>query len=432
MPGHRGKPKRHKAHLTAMMAAVVMINDSGCSNKHLIYQNNMDDDDLIFKVTKTLATENLKGISEHDLHQYYRQHQGYCLYSGTGKSHVECVITTLMNGLNDQRATYLTKGQCEIWKKNAQKDADIGARLFKRKDGLVEILDVYPGSPAYNSGLSAGDIILTINKENATQRYSMKHIIKELIRGKAGSDITLTIRKNNKKQNITLTRQCIKTTPLKHWVDDNILNIVVYEFNKETEKQFYQALTAAKQPFKGIIIDLRNNPGGLFQAAVNIADFLLPEGSTIINRKEKQQANKTTFRQYRSQKKDLSEASPLVVLVNKETKSAAELLAGALQSNNRATIIGTNSYGKGTVQKIIPVGGDFGAIKLTVAEYELPTGKPVEGIGIKPDLIATETAKQTLKAIDYLKGSVIIAAADLSLGIGGIKRKKIIPLPHSQ
>jgi carboxyl-terminal processing protease len=212
----------------------------------------------------------------------------------------------------------------------------------------------------------------------------------ELMRGPVGSNIELTVRRKGVKKAITfnLTREIIQIQSVKsEIINDNIGYIRLTSFNENSGKQIKKRIKELdkNKNLVGYIFDLRNNPGGLLSQAIKIADFFLENGEIVSTKSRKKSENRKWF----AKKGDLTEGKPLIVLINYGSASASEIVAGALKDHKRAIIIGENSYGKGSVQSIIPL-ENKGAIRLTIAKYYLPSGKSISEIGVSPDIEVNE------------------------------------------
>ena len=276
------------------------------------------------------------------------------------------------------------------------------------KDGALTVISPIEGTPADKAGIKSGDIILKINDE-ATLGINLNDAVDKM-RGKPKTQITLTIfRKGATKPfDVTLTRDIIKVESVyaKLIEDENILYLRVTNFDKNVVDMTSKELK--KHPnVKGVILDLRNNPGGLLDASVFVSDAFLDKGQKIVSIKGK---NGILMKEYKAMNdQDLIPGLPMVVLINEGSASASEIVAGALQDNGRAIILGKQSFGKGSVQSIIPL-TNGGGIKLTIAKYYTPNDISIQAEGIKPDievglakLETIDTSKWTTKEND-LKG----------------------------
>ena len=247
------------------------------------------------------------------------------------------------------------------------------------KDGSVSIISVMEGTPGESAGLRAGDEIVAVDGTPVTE-YQPEEVAMH-IRGEVGTDVTLTIRRAGEEdKDYTLTRDSIEMkTVAGKMLADGMGYIRIGTFSEHTGREFASALQELEgQGMQGLILDLRENPGGLIKSCVEVADHVVPKG-TVVSVIEKNGKKET----YES---DLAESKyPIVVLIDGNSASAAEILAGALQDTGAATLVGTKSYGKGSVQVVVPMHHDD-ALKLTIAKYYTPSGRCIDGIGIEPDV----------------------------------------------
>ena len=263
----------------------------------------------------------------------------------------------------------------------------IGAELGIKNNRLTVIAPL-PDSPAERAGLRAGDAVVSINKKDASS-MSLDEAVAE-IRGKRGTSVQLTIyhMDSNDVKTISIQRATIvvPTVVVKYVGDIAVLSL--YNFNAESEKQFVQKITEVKKHgVTGLVLDLRNNPGGFLDKAVSIASAWLDKGQNVVS--EVSQDEHTTDA-YPAIKQVAAPAVPLVILVNEGTASAAEILAGALQDYGKATLIGTKTYGKGSVQEVKDL-PDGSAVKITISQWVTPKGRFINEVGITPDMVVPMT-----------------------------------------
>ena len=253
--------------------------------------------------------------------------------------------------------------------------------------GVVKVISPIDDTPAARAGIKAGDYIVKINKEQV-QGKSLLEAVK-LMRGPVGTSINLTIRRKNVKKPIefTITRKIIEVQSVSSKVtgdQENLGYIRLKSFNENSDKQFLKSVKDfEKNPkIKGYILDLRNNPGGLLTQAINITDFFLDDGEIVSTKGRKVSETRKFF----ARRGDEVKGKPIVVLINNGSASASEIFAGALKDHKRAIILGENSYGKGSVQSIIPL-KNGGGMRLTISKYYLPSGKSISEVGITPDIL---------------------------------------------
>ena len=257
--------------------------------------------------------------------------------------------------------------------------------------GVVKVISPIDDTPASRAGIKAGDYIVKIGKKQVQGKSLMEAV--KLMRGPVGSSIDLTVRRKNVKKPLEfkITRKIIEVQSVSAEViskDNNLGYIRLKSFNENSDKQFLKSLKEfEKNPqIKGYVVDLRNNPGGLLTKAINITDFFLDDGE-IVSTKGR---NISETRKFFARRGDEINGKPLVVLINNGSASASEILAGALKDHKRAIILGENSYGKGSVQSIIPL-RNGGGIRLTISKYYLPSGKSISEVGVTPDIFVEET-----------------------------------------
>ncbi len=250
--------------------------------------------------------------------------------------------------------------------------------------GVVKVISPIDGSPAAKVGVKAGDYIVKIN-DIQVQGKTLTEAV-NLMRGPVGSDIEITVRRIGKKKAIifTITRDIVKIESVKsRYINDNIGYIRLTSFNENSADQIKSQIKKLnkKKNINAYILDLRNNPGGLLTQAVKITDFFLKKGEIVSTKGRKKRENKKWF----AKTGDLINGKTLVILINYGSASASEIVAGALKDHKRAIIIGENSFGKGSVQSIMPL-KNKGAIRLTISKYYLPSGKSISEVGITPDI----------------------------------------------
>ena len=278
--------------------------------------------------------------------------------------------------------------------------------------GVVKVISPIDNSPASRIGIKAGDYIVKIN-EIQVQGKSLTEAV-DLMRGAVGTDIEITVRRAGEKKAIifNITREIIKIESVKsRIIDDKIGYLRLTSFNENSSEQVKNKIKEIKKDkkIKGYILDLRNNPGGLLSQAIRISDFFLDYGEIVSTKSRKRSENRKWF----SKKGDLIDGKTLIVLINYGSASASEIVAGALKEHKRAILIGENSYGKGSVQSIIPL-KNKGAIRLTISKYYLPSGESISEVGVTPDIeieessdgfaINTDTDNQLNFALKLLNG----------------------------
>ena len=280
------------------------------------------------------------------------------------------------------------------------------------ESGVVKVISPIDDTPASRAGIKAGDYIVKIN-DVQVQGKSLSEAV-DLMRGPVGSGIELTIRRRGERKALifNVVREIIQIQSVKADIlEKSIGYLRLTSFNENSGKQIEREIKKLEKnkDVKSYILDLRNNPGGLLSQAIKISDFFLENGEIVSTKSRKPSENRKWF----AKKGDLTNGKVLIVLINYGSASASEIVAGALKDHKRAILLGENSYGKGSVQSIIPLKND-GAIRLTVAKYYLPSGKSISEVGVSPDIeideendefrIKTETDNQLEYAIKLLKG----------------------------
>ena len=329
----------------------------------------------------------------------------------SSKELIESAIEGMLGSL-DPHSTFLNNQELNELK--VQTKGEFGGLGIEvgMEAGVVKVISPLDNSPAERVGVKAGDYIVKINNTQV-QGKSLAEAV-ELMRGPVGTDINITVRRRGEKKalNFKITREIIEIKSVKsNIIDDEVGYIRLTSFNENSSDQIKKNIKNFKKEkkIKKFILDLRNNPGGLLSQAVKISDFFLEHGEIVSTKGRKKIEN----RKYFAKKGDLINGETLVVLINYGSASASEIVAGALQDHKRAILVGESSYGKGSVQSIIPL-NNKGAIRLTISKYYLPSGKSISEVGVTPDIeiaegsdefrINTETDNQLKFAVKLLNG----------------------------
>jgi len=256
--------------------------------------------------------------------------------------------------------------------------------------GVVKVISPIDDTPAAKAGIKAGDYIVKIGNEQV-QGKSLLEAVK-LMRGPVGTSIDLTIRRKNVKKPLEfkIARKIIEVQSVSSQIigkEKNLGYIRLKSFNENSDNQFLKSIKKFEKKFKlkGYVFDLRNNPGGLLTQAINITDFFLDDGEIVSTRGRKVSETRKFF----ARKGDEVKGKPIIILINNGSASASEIFAGALKDHKRAIILGENSYGKGSVQSIIPL-RNGGGMRLTISKYYLPSGKSISEVGVTPDIVVEE------------------------------------------
>ncbi len=309
----------------------------------------------------------------------------------TSKDLIESAIEGMLSSL-DPHSTYLNYDELNELK--VQTKGEFGGLGIEvtLENGFVKVIAPIDDTPAAKAGIKSGDLITHLDDEPVLGMTLSEAVT--IMRGKVGSRIKLTVNRNeNENLDIIITRAIIQLKAVKAKIEDNIGYIRVSSFNQKVDRQIIESINNFNnEKLIGYVLDLRNNPGGLLDQAVNVTDIFLERGEIVSTRGK----NGKQGSRYNAVKKDLTNGLPLVVLINQGSASASEIVAGALQDHKRAIIMGTKSFGKGSVQTIIPSGEDV-AIKLTTAKYYTPSGRSIQKTGIDPDILVEQVE---LKKVD--------------------------------
>mgnify|MGYP006087022139 CR=1 FL=1 len=324
---------------------------------------------------------------------------------------MDSAINGLLQSLDPYSAYMSPESFGEMQTETSGKFGGLGIEVGMEA-GVVKIISPIDDTPASKAGLKAGDYIVKIN-DVQVQGKSLTEAV-ELMRGLVGTSIKITVRRRGVKKALifNITREIIQVQSVKSKIiENNIAYIRLTSFNENSSEQIKQNIKDSKKNknLKGYILDLRNNPGGLLSQAIRITDFFLENGEIVSTKSRKESENRKWF----AKKGDLTGGKTIIVLINYGSASASEIVAGALKDHKRAIIVGENSYGKGSVQSIIPL-KNKGAIRLTIAKYYLPSGKSISEVGVTPDIevneesekfmINTETDNQLNFAVKLLNG----------------------------
>ena len=300
---------------------------------------------------------------------------------------MDAAINGLLQSL-DPYSAYMTPESFEgMQTETSGKFGGLGIEVGM-ESGVIKVISPIDNTPASKAGLKAGDYIVKINNAQVQGKSLMEAV--DLMRGPVGSSIEITVRRRGVKKALifNITREIIQVQSVKsELIDNNIGYIRLTSFNENSSKQIKEKVNKLIKikDLKGFILDLRNNPGGLLSQAIKISDFFLENGEIVSTKSRKVSENRKWF----AKKGDITNGKTLIVLINYGSASASEIVAGALKDHKRAIILGENSYGKGSVQSIIPL-KNRGAIRLTIAKYYLPSGKSISEVGVTPDIEVVE------------------------------------------
>jgi len=333
----------------------------------------------------------------------------------TDEELIEAAITGMLSSL-DPHSNYLNaKNFKEMQVQTRGSFGGLGIEVTM-EGGLVKVVSPIDDTPASRAGIEPGDLVSHLDGTPVLGLTLSQAV--EKMRGPVGADIVLTIRRAHLQQpfDLTITRAIVKIRSVRSRLEDNIGYLRITSFNERTDagvkkamKEFHEKLGDKLQ---GIVLDLRNNPGGLLDQAIAVSDAFLDKGEVVSTRSREAEDTQ----RFNARPGDLAKGLPLVVLINAGSASASEIVAGALQDHKRAIILGTKSFGKGSVQTIVPLRG-HGAMRLTTARYYTPSGRSIQAVGIEPDIKVAqariETVEQGARRREAdLKGALINGMSD--------------------
>ncbi len=327
---------------------------------------------------------------------------------------IETAINGMLAGLDPHSSYMDAKSFRDMQVQTRGEFGGLGIEVTM-EDGLIKVVSPIDDTPAAKAGVLANDLITKLD-DDQVQGLTLNQAV-EKMRGPVNTKIRLTIMRkgSDKPVELTLTRDVIRVRAVKSKVDgDDIGYIRMTQFNEQTTDGLKKALTEIKakvadDKLKGYILDLRNNPGGLLDQAISVSDAFLDKGEIVSTRGR----NAEETQRFNARSGDLTDHKPVIVLINGGSASASEIVAGALQDHKRATLIGTRSFGKGSVQSIIHMGAN-GGIKLTTARYYTPSNRSIQAAGIQPDIIIKENVPA-----EFMGRDEILGEAGLEGQIGG-------------
>ncbi|KZB56778.1 S41 family peptidase [Thalassospira xiamenensis] len=312
------------------------------------------------------------------------------------KQLIEAAINGMLTSL-DPHSSYLNMDNFEEMQVDTRGEfGGLGIEVTM-EEGFVKVISPIYDTPAEKAGLQPGDYITHIDG-TPIRGLGLNEAV-EMMRGKVNTDIRLTIMRKGEAApfDVTLTRAVIKIQSVRSEAKDDVGYIRITKFNEQTYSGLQRAITDMRDQIgpemKGLVIDLRNNPGGLLDQAISVSDAFLDKGEIVSTRPR----DTENTERYNARPGDLADGLPMIVLVNDGSASASEIVAGALQDHRRAVIMGTRSFGKGSVQTILPMPGNV-ALRLTTARYYTPSGKSIQEVGIVPDIIVPQARVESIEA----------------------------------
>jgi carboxyl-terminal processing protease len=317
---------------------------------------------------------------------------------------VESAINGMLAGLDPHSSYMDAKSFRDMQIQTRGEFGGLGIEVTM-EDGLIKVVSPIDETPAAKAGILANDIISHIDDE-PVQGLTLNQAVDKM-RGPVNTKIKLRVMRKgqDKPLDMSLTREVIRVRSARwHLEGDDVIYVKLSQFNEQTTDGLKKALTELSQQtgdkLKGVILDLRNNPGGLLDQAISVSDAFLEKGEIVSTRGR----NAEETQRFNARPGDLAKGKPVIVLVNGGAASASEIVAGALQDHKRATIMGTRSFGKGSVQTIIPLGSGNGALRLTTARYFTPSGRSIQAKGIVPEIVVEQDVPDELKARTDTRG----------------------------
>ncbi|MCF3595206.1 S41 family peptidase [Rhodobacteraceae bacterium LMO-12] len=319
---------------------------------------------------------------------------------------IEAAINGMLTSL-DPHSSYLSPDDAEDMRVQTRGEfGGLGIEVTQ-EEGFVKVVSPIDGTPADQAGVEAGDFITHVDGESVLGLTLNEAV--ELMRGQVGSEIVITIAREGTDEpfDISIIRDTIKLTAVRTRTEGKSVVLRVTTFNDQTYPNLAEGLAKQVEEAGGIdningfILDLRNNPGGLLTQAIKVSDAFLESGEIVSTRGR----NPVDGDRYNAQPGDLAQSKPLVVLINGGSASASEIVAGALQDHRRAIVIGTRSFGKGSVQTVMPLRGE-GAMRLTTARYYTPSGRSIQSLGISPDIIVAQPRKVDAEPEEEAKSAI--------------------------
>ena len=322
---------------------------------------------------------------------------------------IESAITGMLSALDPHSSFMNADSFREMQVQTRGEFGGLGIEVTM-ENGLVKVVSPIDDTPAYRAGLLAGDLISHIDDESVVGMTLSDAV--DLMRGRIGTDIKLTVlREGVDPFDVTITRAAIQIQSVRSRLEDDIAYIRITSFSEQSDSGVRRAVDKLTKelggPLRGVVLDLRNNPGGLLDQAVKVSDAFLDKGEIVSTRSR----DLDESQRFNAREGDIAAGLPVVVLINGGSASASEIVAGALRDHRRAIIMGTKSFGKGSVQTIIPLGSQ-GAMRLTTARYYTPSGVSIQATGIEPDIIVEQARIETLGGAHTRRESDLRGALD--------------------
>ena len=306
---------------------------------------------------------------------------------------IEAAINGMLTSL-DPHSGYLPPADAEAMQEQTRGEfGGLGIEVTQ-EEGFVKVVSPIDGTPADNAGIEAGDFVTHVDGESVLGLTLDEAV--DLMRGPVGSEIVITVvREGEEPFDVSIIRDTIKLTAVRARTEQDTVVLRVTTFNDQTYSNLEEGLNEQVEAaggwdkINGVVVDLRNNPGGLLTQAIKVSDAFLDKGEIVSTRGR----NPEDGERFNATEGDLASGKPLVVLINGGSASASEIVAGALQDHNRAVVVGTKSFGKGSVQTVMPLRGD-GAMRLTTARYYTPSGRSIQALGVSPDILVEQPRRK--------------------------------------
>ena len=307
---------------------------------------------------------------------------------------IEAAINGMLTSLDPHSSYMSPKAAADMRVQTRGEFGGLGIEVTQQ-DGFVKVVSPIDGTPADAAGIEAGDFITHVDGETVLGLTLNQAV--EMMRGPVGSEIIITVVREGEDEpfDVSIIRDTIKLTAVRSRVEGSSVVLRITTFNDQTYPNLSDGIAKQVEELGGIdnvngfVLDLRNNPGGLLSQAIRVSDAFLEKGEIVSTRgRDPQDGDR-----YNASPDDMAEGKPIVVLINGGSASASEIVAGALQDHRRAVVVGTRSFGKGSVQTVMPLGGD-GAMRLTTARYYTPSGRSIQALGVSPDIIVEQPRRE--------------------------------------
>ncbi len=331
---------------------------------------------------------------------------------------IEAAIDGMLSSL-DPHSSYLSpKDAAEMRVQTSGSFGGLGIEVTQ-EDGFVKVVTPMDGTPAYVAGIEAGDFITQVDGQSIVGLTLGEAV--DLMRGPVGSEIVVTVVREGVEEpfDVSIIRDTIKLTAVRSRIEGNSIILRVATFNQQTYPNLADGIEKGIEELggldnlDGIVVDLRNNPGGLLDQAIKVSDAFLNEGEIVSTRgRELADSSRVNAKQG-----DLAQGKPIVVLINGGSASASEIVAGALQDHHRAVVVGTKSFGKGSVQTVLPLRQD-GAMRLTTARYYTPSGRSIQALGVSPDIVVNQPPRELPTDEEVAEERPVRSEADLRGSLG--------------